>query len=40
MIALSQNKTKKVDCTPVRFMAEIWKLYSFKRYLLETDSDN
>ena len=35
MTALSQNKTKEVDWTPVRFTAEIWKMYSFKKYLLE-----
>ena len=35
MTALSQNETKEVDCTPVRFTAKIWKMYSFKKYLLE-----
>ena len=35
MTALSQNKTKEVDCTPVRFTAEIWKMCSFKKNLLE-----
>ena len=35
MTALSQNETKEVDWTPVSFTAEIWKMYSFKKYLLE-----
>ena len=35
MTALSLNKTKEVDWTPVSFTVEIWKMYSFKKDLLE-----